>query len=138
MKQLIKKLLRENLNDEVIFLRNKNYSNKDTVRHLPWNGIHAWAVRESDLDKFFEQAYYQGADKENFIQIEPTNVYAINFKDADEYVKGKSDTIPKLETFDENKHVLNFKKLTGKTMYSYHSDLDYQILMNPKIKDSTI
>ena len=115
--------------DKIVFLRNTKYSNTGTKRHLPWDGIHAWAVKTSDLDKFFEQAYFQGSDKKDFIQVLPQNVYAINFKIADDYVKGISDVAPKLEKFDSNRHVLTFRKLSGKQMYQYHSDLDYQILM---------
>ena len=123
-----------NENDKVIFLRNVNYSNKGNVRKLPYEGIHCWAVKEFDLDKFFEQAYYQGSDKKDFVEIKPEGkkIYALNFKVADDYVKGNSDLKPEIEKFNPNKHTLKFKKVSGKSMYSYHSDLDYQILMNPE------
>jgi len=117
--------------DKIIFLRNTNYSNRGNVKKIPYEGIHCWAVKESDLDKFFEQSYYQGADKKDFIEIQPNgNIYALNFKEADDYVKGNSEIIPTLEKFNPNKHTLRFKKSTAtKPMYLYHSDLDYQILI---------
>ena len=122
-------------NDKIIFLRNTNYSNAGNVRKLPYEGIHCFALKESYLDKFFEQAYYQGSNKKDFIEIKPEGkkIYALNFKIADDYVKGNSDVKPALEKLNPNKHVLKFRKSTAvKPMYLYHSDLDYQILMDPK------
>jgi|ERR1035437_1554856 hypothetical protein len=126
-------------NGKIIFLRNTNYSNRGNIRHLPYDGIHCWAVNEFDIDKFFTQAYYSGSDKKDFVEINPSGkeIYALNFKQCDDYVKGHNDTIPELEKFNQKKHVLIFDKMSGaKPMYPYHSNLYYQIIMNPKFKDS--
>ena len=56
-------------------------------------------------------------------------VFAINYPMAHKYVMGEVNEIPKLESFNVNKHRIKFIKQHGKTMLEYVADLTYQIIL---------
>ena len=138
MKSLIKKLLRENLNNDIVFVRTNNFDNRGTIRKLPYDGIQCWCILREDLDKYINELELWGGNKRDVEMVNPVGfkTFAVNYPMAHKYVMGESNEIPKLESFNVNKHRLKFIKQHEKSMLEYIADLTYQIILT-KIIDFT-
>ena len=127
--------IKENVNN-IIFVRNKKFDNSNTVRELPYKGIHCWAIYENDFDKYVDELELFGGNKKN-VEIINTigyDIFALDYQKAHKYVVGESKIVPELETFDKNIHCLKFIKQGKKSMLEYSSNLllnktAYQILL---------
>lgn len=133
------KIFEKFISDNVIFLRNVRYDNSTTKRKLPYMGIQCWAINENDIEYFYNQSYYTGrgstGDRKNYVEVNPIgfDIYALDFKQAHEYVMGLRPEPPVPELFDAIIHTLRFVACdpTHKNIYSHHSELTYQIVMIP-------
>ena len=131
LKQTIRKVLREELEQKYIFVRTDDFDNIGTVRELPYDGIHCWCIYEKDFDKYITELELWGGN-ENKVRIvdgDTYEKYAINYRMAHDYVMGNNDEIPKLEKFNPNKHIMSFIKQGQKSMLEYVADMKYQILL---------
>ena len=131
LQEHIRKVLREEMVRDYIFVRTDNFDNTGTVRELPYEGIHCWCIYEDDFGKYVEQLELWGGNKKDVrvISGDGYEKYAINYEKAHSYVMGDSDNKPKLEKFNPHKHILKFVKQGKKSMLDYYTDLTFQILL---------
>lgn len=132
-----KLFVNENIqNNDVIFVRTKNFDNTGTLNKLPYDGIQCWAIYESDLEKYIEELELWGGKRKNVEIINPTGyiIFAIDYPMTHKYVMGEIDKAPELIPFNPTKHVMKYIKQSGKSMLEYVSELGmgkmcYQILL---------
>ena len=132
-----KQFVNENFqNNDVIFVRTKNFDNTGTLNKLPYEGIQCWAIYESDLEKYIEELEFWGGKRKNVEIIKPTgyNIFAIDYPMTHKYVMGETDEVPELIPFDKKIHTMKYLKQSGKSMLEYISELGmgkmcYQILL---------
>lgn len=141
IEQFIKTTIREFLNestndDNIIFVRTKNFDNTGTLNKLPYDGIQCWAIYENDLDKYIVELELWGGKKKNVEIINPSghDIFALNYPMTHKYVMGETDEIPELIPFNKNEHIMRYIKQSGKSMLDYVSELGmgkmcYQILL---------
>ena len=118
-------------NEDILFIRTKKFNNIGTVNKLPYNGIQCWAIYENDIEKYIKELELWGGNKRDIEIIKPKNykIFALDYPKTHKYVMGESDIIPKLETFNKEKHILNFIKQSEKSMLEYVADMKYQIIL---------
>jgi hypothetical protein len=131
-------LLNESSSD-VIFVKYGLWDNSQTVRHLPIPGISAWAIKKSELFKYEDfldsvKKYHPelGGGSEHIKVITPKgDVVAINYEEANNYVMGNSNHIPKPEPFNPEIHCLTFRPWIDlfKNINSYIPKPKYQVLI---------
>ena len=83
IKTTIREFLNESINDDnIIFVRTKNFDNTGTLNKLPYDGIQCWAIYENDLDKYIVELELWGGKKKNVEIINPSghDIFALNFK----------------------------------------------------------
>ena len=96
----------------VVFVRNKNYDNSQTIRRLPYRGVSAFAVATDDFEKFKQYAEKEeGVDPSNWQvydmdDFDNYQVCAMKMSETNDYVMGWSDDKPKLEPFDAQEHTM--------------------------------
>lgn len=96
----------------VVFVRNKNYDNSETIRRLPYRGVSAFAVATDDFEKFKQYAEKEeGVDPSNWQvydmdDFDNYQVCALKMSETNDYVMGWSDEKPKLEPFDAQEHTM--------------------------------
>jgi len=131
MKNLIRRILKEEVGLNYIFVRTDDFNNTGTIRELPYNGIQCWCIYEDDFDKYIEELELWGGNRKKVKVIDGDNYkkYAINYKMAHDYVMGNSDKIPELENFNPNEHIMKFIKQGKKSMLDYVADMKYQIIL---------
>lgn len=118
-------------NFDIIFIRYNRFDNSNTIRKLPYDGIHCWCIYKKDYDKYITELEFWNGDSKYVTTVNPLgkNIYALDYKESHDYVTGESDTIPVLETFNKNKHTMNFIKQDKKSLLEYTSDMKYQIII---------
>jgi hypothetical protein len=131
-------LLTESSSD-IIFVKYALWDNSKTVRHLPLPGESAWAIKKSDLFKYEDfldtvKEYYpeMGGGSEHIKVVEPkSEVVAVNYADANNYVMGNSNHIPEPEPFNSEIHCLNFRSWFDdyKGIDSFMPKPKYQVLI---------
>lgn len=105
-------LLAPNNDGGVVFVRNKNYDNSQTIRRLPYRGVSAFAVATDDFEKFKQYAEKEeGVDPSNWQvydmdDFDNYQVCALKMSETNDYVMGWSDEKPKLEPFDAQEHTM--------------------------------
>ena len=137
IKTTIREFLNESVNDDnIIFVRTKNFDNTGTLNKLPYDGIQSWCIYENDLSKYIEELELWGGKKKNVEIINPSgyDIFALNYPMVHKYVMGETDEIPELIQFNKNIHVMRYIKQSGKSMLEYVSELGmgkmcYQILL---------
>jgi len=137
IKTTIREFLNESINnDNIIFVRTKNFDNTGTLNKLPYDGIQCWVIYKNDLDKYIEELELWGGKKKNVEIINPSghDIFALNYPMVHKYVMGETDEIPELIPFNKNEHIMRYIKQSGKSMLDYVSELGmgklcYQILL---------
>jgi len=116
---------------KIIFIKYTKFDNSDTVNRIPF-GKSLWAIYENDLEKYISELELWGGKKEDveIMSSEFTGVFfALDYKKTHKYIMGESSEKPKLEIFDNNKHILRFNKSNdSKSMLKYYADMKYQVL----------
>ena len=66
IKTTIREFLNESINDDnIIFVRTKNFDNTGAFNKLPYDGIQCWAIYENDLVKYIDELELWGGKKKN-------------------------------------------------------------------------
>jgi hypothetical protein len=133
IKKAIRKLLTEDTNDDnnIIFVRTTKFDNTGAVNKLPYDGIHCWAIRKKDFEKYINELELWGGRRKDVEIINPNgyDIFALEYPKTHNYVMGQTDKIPKLEKFNKEKHILSFIKQDKNSMLPYISDMKYQVLL---------
>jgi hypothetical protein len=124
-------VINENTKEDFVFIRTEKFDNTGTINKLPYDGIHCWYIKKTDISKYIEELELWGGNRKDVTIVNPDNkeVYAVDYDQAHKYVMGETNKIPKLQEFDENKHRLRFVKQVGKSMIPYVADKKYQIIL---------
>ena len=131
LQESIRRIVKEETEQNYIFVRTDDFDNTGAIRKLPYDGIHCWCIYEDDFDKYIEELELWGGSRKKVRIVDGDNYkkYAINYKMTHDYVMGDSDEIPELENFNPNKHIMKFIKQSKKSMLSYVADIRYQIIL---------
>jgi hypothetical protein len=131
LQESIRRIVKEETEQNYIFVRTDDFDNIGTIRKIPYDGIHCWCIYEDDFDKYIEELELWGGSRKKVRIVDGDNYkkYAINYKMTHDYVMGDSDEIPELENFNPNKHIMKFIKQGKKSMLSYVADIRYQIIL---------
>lgn len=96
----------------VVFVRNKNYDNSETIRRLPYRGVSAFAVHTDDFERFKQYAEKEeGVDPSNWQvynldDFQDYEVCAMEMDDTNDYVMGFTDEKPTLKPFNPGEHTM--------------------------------
>jgi len=72
--------------DNIIFFKFNDFNNNESKREMPYDGIHAWASKETDFYKILEIEGKKLSDV-TIIDISDAKViYGINYSSADFYI----------------------------------------------------
>jgi len=98
-----------------ILVRNEAYDTSMTKRRLPYQGVSAFSIKESDFDRLKEYAHreYEVAPENwTVLKLEDfgnCTVAAMKMEDTNDYVMEFSDQKPTQEQYEPEKHSLTFE-----------------------------